>query len=262
MIKTALLAAFSYHRQTIVRTLGWGAALAVLAWAWQGVEMQPLRLVRGGTLLRLAGDFLPPDFRDWRNEIRALAVSVQMALWGTVLAVVLAVPLGLTGAATMAPWWLRQPLRGLMEGCRAVNELLFAMLFVLVVGIGPFGGVLALFVHSTGVLANLFAESVEAIDRRPAEGIRAAGANRLEEIVYGVIPQVLPAWIRSSLYCFDSNVRSAMAVGMVGAGGIGAVLREAVRALRFAETTAMMLLVVLAVALLHFASTTLRKRFL
>src|SRR3546814_19679303 len=98
------------------------------------------------------------------------------------------------------------------------------MLFVVVVGLGPFAGAMALFVHTTGILAKLFSEAVEAIDPQPVEGIRATGANAVEEVVYGVIPQVLPLWVSYSLYRFESNIRSAAVVGMVGAGGLGVVL--------------------------------------
>src|SRR5207237_7745415 len=128
--------------------------------------------------------------------------------------------------------------------CRAINEMVFAMLFVVAVGLGPFAGVMALFVHTTGVLAKLFAEAVEAIDPRPVEGIRATGANALEEIVYGVIPQVMPLWISYALYRFESNVRSASVVGMVGAGGIGVILYEVIRGFEYAQTCAVMLIII------------------
>src|SRR5690606_21259568 len=107
-----------------------------------------------------------------------------------------------------------------------INEMVFAMLFVVAVGLGPFAGVMALFVHTTGVLAKLFSEAVEAIDPGPVEGVRATGATSLQEIIFGVIPQVMPLWISYSLYRFESNVRSATVVGMVGAGGIGVILWE------------------------------------
>ncbi len=121
---------------------------------------------------------------------------------------------------------------------------------------------LALFVHTTGILAKLFSEAVEAIDPRPVEGIRATGANSLEEIVYGVIPQVLPLWISYSLYRFESNVRSATVVGMVGAGGIGVVLWEIIRGFYFAETCAVMIIVIASVSILDITSAHLRKLFI
>ena len=113
-----------------------------------------------------------------------------------------------------------------MDAFRAINELVFALVFVAAVGLGPLAGVLALTVHTTGTLAKLFSEAVEAIDPRPVEGIRATGRRICMEIVFGVIPQVLPLWISFSLYRFEANVRSATVLGIVGAGGIGMSLSE------------------------------------
>ena len=149
-----------------------------------------------------------------------------------------------------------------MDALRAINEMVFAMLFVVAVGLGPFAGVLAIFVHTTGILAKLFSEAVEAIDPRPVEGIRATGANVLEEILYGVIPQVIPLWVSYSLYRFESNVRSATVVGMVGAGGIGVVLWEVIRGFYFAQTCAVMLMIIVTVSLIDLLSAWLRRRFL
>ena len=133
------------------------------------------------------------------------------------------------------------------------------MLFIVAVGLGPFAGVLALWIHTNGVLAKLFAEAVEAIDPRPVEGIRATGANALEEILYGVIPQVLPLWISYALYRFESNVRSASVVGMVGAGGIGVVLHESIRGFDYAETSAILLIIIVSVTLIDVVSARVRR---
>jgi phosphonate transport system permease protein len=122
--------------------------------------------------------------------------------------------------------------------------------------------VLALFVHTTGVLAKLFSEAVEAIEPGPIEGVRATGASKLEEILYGVLPQVMPLWISYSLYRFESNVRSATVVGMVGAGGVGVLLWEAIRSFQFEQTAAIMLVVIVTVSLLDFASQFIRKKYI
>ena len=118
---------------------------------------------------------------------------------------------------------------------------------------------LALWIHTTGILAKLFSEAVESIDPRPVEGIRATGANALHEVIYGVIPQVLPLWISYSLYRFESNIRSATVLGIVGAGGIGTVLWEAIRGFYYAETAAVMIMIVVTVSLLDMLSQRLRK---
>jgi phosphonate transport system permease protein len=224
--------------------------------------MRPADLVRqSGNMTEYAASFFPPDFREWRYYLEEMVVTLQIALWGTALAVVCAVPLGLLSSTNIAPLWVRQPVRRLMDAARAINEMVFAMLFIVAVGLGPFAGVLALWVHTTGILAKLFSEAVEAIDPQPVEGIRATGANALEEILYGVLPQVLPLWISYSLYRFESNVRSASVVGMVGAGGIGVVLWEIIRGFQYAQTCAVMIIIVVTVSLIDLVSARIRQAF-
>jgi phosphonate transport system permease protein len=240
--------------------LAWGLVLAALIWAWQGAEIRLAELWRdSGNMATFASDFFPPDFQDWRIYLREMVITVHIAIWGTVLAVVCAVPLGLLSSENLVPSWVYQPVRRLMDACRAINEMVFAMLFIVAVGLGPFAGVLALWVHTTGVLAKLFAEAVEAIDPRPVEGVRATGASPLEEVIYGVIPQVLPLWISYSLYRFESNVRSASVVGMVGAGGIGVILHEVIRGFEYAQTSAVLLIIVASVTLIDLVSARIRQ---
>jgi phosphonate transport system permease protein len=234
--------------------------LALLAMSWKGADMRPLDLLRDSrNMAEYAASFFPPDFSQWRFYLWEMVITVQIALWGTALAVVCAVPLALLCSANIAPVWVRQPVRRVMDAARAINEMVFAMLFIVAVGLGPFAGVLALWVHTTGILAKLFSEAVEAIDPQPVEGIRATGANALEDILYGVIPQVLPLWISYSLYRFESNVRSASVVGMVGAGGIGVVLWEIIRGFQYAETCAVMIIIVVTVTVIDMISAQIRK---
>ncbi|MFM0322147.1 phosphonate ABC transporter, permease protein PhnE [Caballeronia glebae] len=241
--------------------LGWIVLIAVLGLSWTSADMRPLDLFgASGNMSQFARDFFPPDFTEWRTYAHEMIVTLAVAVWGTALALICAVPCGLLSAQNIAPAWISQPVRRLMDACRAINEMVFAMLFIVAVGLGPFAGVLALWVHTTGVLAKLFAEAVEAVDARPAEGVRATGASSLDEIVYGVLPQVLPLWISFALYRFESNVRSAMVVGMVGAGGIGVVLYEAIRSFDYAQTSAVMLIVIAIVSLIDLASAWVRER--
>jgi phosphonate transport system permease protein len=250
---------FSWSR--IAWHAGFLLAFAVLmAWAWRGARIDPLLLMsNAGNSLEFAGGFLKPNFHEWRDYVGEIAVTLHMALWGTLLAVVGAVPLGLLAAANVSPWWVRQPARRLLDALRAINEMVFALFFMVAVGLGPFAGTLALFVHTTGILGKLFSEVVESIDPRPVEGIRATGANRLEEIVYGVIPQVLPMWISYALYRFESNVRSASVVGMVGAGGIGFFLNESVRMYDYGATVVIMGMIVVTVVVIDVVSAQVRR---
>lgn len=248
------------QRRSLLTLLMWGALLALLAASWNGADMRPGALwADAGNMATYAASFFPPNFSDWRLYASEMVVTLQIALWGTFLAVVCAVPFGLMCSENIAPAWVYQPMRRLMDAARAINEMVFAMLFIVAVGLGPFAGVLALWVHTTGILAKLFAEAVEAIDPRPVEGIRATGASALEEIVYGVIPQVMPLWISYALYRFESNVRSASVVGMVGAGGIGVILWEIIRGFQYAETCALILIIIVTVSVIDVLSARIRK---
>ncbi|BEU03955.1 phosphonate ABC transporter permease [Agarivorans sp. OAG1] len=243
--------------------LFWAIAIAGLTWSWQGAEIAPMKIYNdAGNMAELASDFFPPDFTDINYYLEEMLVTLHIAIWGTIFSIFLSVPFGLMCAENMVPAWVYQPMRRLMDAARAINEMVFAMLFVVTVGLGPFAGVMALFIHTTGVLAKLFSEAVEAIDPGQVEGVRATGANKLEEIVYGVIPQVLPLWISFSLYRFESNVRSATVVGMVGAGGIGVILWESIRGFMFPQTCAVMIIIVVTVSLLDFISQRVRKLFI
>lgn len=241
---------------------GWGLFLAFMGWAWEGAEMAPLQLFKdSGNMATFAADFFPPNFRDWQLYLKEMIITVQIAVWGTVLAVICGVPLGLLSSSNIVPWWVYQPVRRVMDALRSINEMVFAMLFVVAVGLGPFAGTLALFMGTTGVLAKLFAEAVEAIDHGPVEGIRASGASSLQEIIFGVIPQVMPLWISYVLYRFESNVRSATVVGMVGAGGIGVLLWETIRGFEFQQSAAILLIIIAAVSLIDLMSQRLRRMF-
>ena len=185
-----------------------------------------------------------------------------MAIWATLLSVIFAIPFGLLSAENVTPWWIRHPVRRLMDTLRAINEFVFALIFVVAVGLGPMAGVLALWIHTTGILAKLFSEAVESIDHRPVDGITVTGASKIEEVLYGVIPQVIPLWISFALYRFESNVRSATVVGLIGAGGIGMALSENMRSFQYDQAGVILLIIVFAVIILDIISGFLRKAFL
>ena len=250
------------NKRSLTWYLTWGFIVVLLAASWQGADMRPVELFRDSSnMASYAADFFPPNFRQWRLYVDEMVVTLQIALWGTALAVITAVPMALLASSNIVPWWVYQPVRRLMDACRAINEMVFAMLFVVAVGLGPFAGVLALWIHTSGVLAKLFSEAVEAIDPQPVEGIRSTGASALHEIVYGVIPQVIPLWTSFTLYRFESNIRSASVVGMVGAGGIGVVLWEIIRGFQYAETCAVMIIIILSVSVIDLVSARIRQHF-
>jgi phosphonate transport system permease protein len=248
------------ERHGLIYYLGWALVFVVLAWAWNGAEIRPLGLINDSqNMATYAKDFFPPDFKDWKLYVKEMLVTIQIAIWGTLLAIVFAVPFGLLSSSNIVKPWVYQPVRRLMDAFRAINEMVFALLFIVAVGLGPFAGVMALFVHTTGTLAKLFSEAVEAVDRRPVEGIRVTGSHPIAEIIFGIIPQVLPLWVSYILYRFESNVRSASVVGMVGAGGIGVVLFEVIRGFEYQQTCAVLIILVVSVSIIDVISSYLRR---
>lgn len=242
----------------------WLGLAILLAWSWSGADMSRWTFLfsDAGNMGDYIKGFLSPNFAEWRYYLQEMLATIQIALWGTFLAAVLAIPFGILSARNIAPWYIVQPVRRLMDACRSIHELVFAVLFVVAVGLGPFAGVMALFVHTTGILAKLFSEAVEAIDARPVEAIRATGATRLQEVVFGVVPQVMPLWMSYALYRFESNVRAATVLGVIGAGGIGQVLFESIRGFYYAEASAMLIIMLVTVSLIDVISQQLRKLFL
>jgi phosphonate transport system permease protein len=245
------------------KLIAWGLLLALLAFSWRGAEMRPLDLFTNAqNMVEYGKGFFPPDFGEWRTYVQELIVTLEISLWGTAMAVVCAVPLGLLAASNLTPRRVHLPTRRFLDACRAINEMVFALLFCVAVGLGPFAGVLALWVHTTGVLGKLFSETVEAIDPQPVEGIRATGAHSIAVVAFGVVPQVTPLWMSYTLYRLESNVRAASVVGMVGAGGIGMVLWDVIRSFQYGATAAVLIMLLVTVSVIDLLSAQLRKHLI
>jgi len=244
--------------------LVWGGLALALLISAAPVELGklPLLFVNSGNIQEFAHDLLRPDFEHWRLYAAQMWLTVQIALWGTALAVLLAIPLGLLCARNIAPLWIQQPMRLLINLLRSVPDLVLGIIFIVAVGLGPFSGVMALAVNTGAVLAKLFSEAVEAIDPGPVEGVRATGATRLQEIVWGVIPQVGPHWTSYALYRFESNARSATVLGLIGAGGIGQTLFDSINGFQYRQTSAICVVIVIAVTLIDLLSQAMRQRLI
>jgi phosphonate transport system permease protein len=239
----------------------WLVLMGLLAWSWAPSEMFRVSALFTDwrNMAEFGRAFLHPNFHDWDSYLADMVVTIQIAIWGTTLAVFFGIPFAILSSANVCPQWVVQPVRRLMDACRAINEIVFALMFVVAVGLGPFAGVMALFIHNLGVFAKLFSEAVEAIDPRPVEGIRATGARRLQEVIFGVIPQVMPLWSSLTLYRLETNVRSATTLGIVGAGGIGQTLYESIRSFQYGQTAAQVIIVVATVMVIDLFSARLRK---
>ncbi|WP_396594311.1 phosphonate ABC transporter, permease protein PhnE [Brevundimonas sp. R86498] len=242
----------------------WGGVAVLLIYSIDDVNLGDLsRLFSNAENTRtFAAELLRPDFTDWRLFVEKMWETVQIALWGTFIAVFAAVPMGLAAARNVSPVWVVTPVRWIMNMLRSIPDLVIGLLFVVAVGLGPLPGVLAIALNTAGVLAKLFSEAVESIDKGPVEGVRATGATSLHEIVWGVIPQVAPLWTSFALYRFESNSRSATVLGLIGAGGIGQVLFDRMNAFDFRDVSAVVVIVVIAVTLIDMLSQAMRKRLL
>ena len=249
---------------TALDVLVWGGIGAVLIYSIGDVDLANLKnlVTNSANIQNFAQGLLKPDFSNWRLFVEQMWLTVQIALWGTFLAVFLAVPLGLAAARNIAPVWVVTPVRWIMNLLRSIPDLVIGLLFIVAVGLGPLAGVLAITLNTAGVLAKLFSEAVESIDKGPVEGVRATGASGLHEIVWGVIPQVAPLWTSFALYRFESNSRSATVLGLIGAGGIGQVLFDSMNAFDFSAVSAIVIVVVVAVTLIDMLSQAMRKRLL
>lgn len=242
--------------------LGLGAIAATLgAFAW--FEMTPARFFRGlAELGRVALLMLPPSPGERPMElVWALVETLAMAVAGTAIAALLAVPLGFLAArnvVSLAPF--RFGLRRVLDVLRGVDQLVWALIFVRAVGLGPLAGVLSIIVTDTGTLAKLYSEAVENADRRQVEGVIASGGGGMQAARFGLLPQAMPLMLSNALYVFESNVRSSTILGIVGAGGIGFQLSDRIRTLRWDEASFIILMILATVALIDAGSAALRRR--
>ncbi|MBD2213717.1 phosphonate ABC transporter, permease protein PhnE [Nostoc linckia FACHB-104] len=245
---------------TISRILFLVAIVSVLIFSYIQSEINFTLLSQGkDNMGEYIKSYFPPNFSDWKYYLSETIITISMGIWGTLMAAIAAVPLSILASNNMFPVWVVQFTRRLLDAMRAINEIVFALIFVVAVGLGPFAGVLALFVHTTGTLGKLFSEAVESIEPGPVEGIRATGANHIQEVIYGVIPQVLPLWTSFTLYRFESNVRSASVLGIVGAGGIGVSLYQSFGAFEYQKVCAILIILIVATGTIDVVSAKIRE---
>jgi phosphonate transport system permease protein len=248
--------------------LGWwvllpvvGASVAVLWWAGVGTHLSVSEFFNG---LPWIGDFigrmLPPNFAFMAKLVQPAIETVQIALWGTLLGIVIALPICFFAARNLTPHGIVfHSLRQVLNVMRGINEIILALIFVAAVGLGPFAGVLAIALHNAGILGKMFAEQIEEIDEGPLDALRAAGAGTLQRIVFGVLPQVMPDWIGIILYRFETNIRISTVLGMVGAGGIGYELIASMKLFAYEDTAACVLVILALVLVADLISSKLRE---
>jgi phosphonate transport system permease protein len=236
-------------------------AFAIYAYGLVHLNFSPARMLAGLHQLGwITMMMVPPDpGSSLPLYLKALGETLSIALLGTTLAALLALPVSLLAARNIVPSNVfRFPVRRLFDSIRGVDTLIWALVWINVVGLGPFAGVLAIAVSDFGAFGKLFSEAIEGADRREVEGIRASGGNALHEIRFGLLPQVLPVIAGQVLYFIESNTRSATIIGIVGAGGIGLQLAEQIRVLEWQKVSFLILMVLVAVAAIDWISSKLR----
>lgn len=232
-----------------------------LAWAAWDTGADPVRLARGVPwMLDFVRRMLPPDLRVLPAALAGALTTLEIALLGTAVAAVLALPLGFVSARNMAPAPLFHAARAVLNFFRSVDTLVYALVFVAAVGLGPFPGVLAVVAYTTTSLAKLYSEAIEGIDRGPVDAVTATGATRLQVMRFGVLPQVLPLFLSYVLYRLETNIRAATVLGFVGAGGIGFYLQTYLRMIDYPAASTVLLVTVAMVMAVDAVSSRLRER--
>lgn len=234
---------------------------AALAWVAWDTGTDPVRFARG---LPWMADFVrrmvPPDPAVLPAALAGAFKTVEIAVLGTAVSAALAVPLGLLSARNVVAPSVFYPARALLNFLRSIDTLVYALLFVAAVGLGPFPGVLAVVAYTTTSLAKLYSEAVEGIDPGPVDAVTATGATRLQVVRYAVLPQVAPLFWSYVLYRLESNIRAATVLGFVGAGGIGFYLQTYLRMIDYPAASTVLLVTVAMVMVVDFASARLRAR--
>ncbi|HFJ9439968.1 MULTISPECIES: phosphonate ABC transporter, permease protein PhnE [Bacillus] len=212
-------------------------------------------------MMDLLKEMVPPDWSYFQVITTAMLDTIRMAIIGTTLGAILAIPLALFAASNVfTSTFLYGPARLVLNFIRTIPDLLLAAIFVAIFGIGPLPGILALTFFSIGLVAKLLYESIESIDPGPLEAMTAVGANKIQWIVYGVIPQVKAHFVSYVLYTFEVNVRAAAVLGLVGAGGIGLYYDRTLGFLQYEQTASIIIYTLVVVLLIDYVSTLLREK--
>jgi phosphonate transport system permease protein len=235
---------------------------AILGQATFVAKARPQDLISGvAGMTDILRRSVPPDVSNLRAALGGVLETVDIALLGTAAAIVFSLPLAVLAAENVTPsrpFYLLA--RGTIAITRAVPDLVWALLFVTAVGLGPFPGVLALSVHSIGMLGRLFAETIEDIDMGPVHALTITGANRVQIVTHAIVPGLLPSFIGISLYRLDENVRSSLVLGFVGAGGIGFLILTAMNLFRYREVATLLILTFVLVMAVERMSAAIRGR--
>jgi phosphonate transport system permease protein len=243
------------------RAIAWLVlASGLFFYGLSSLEMTFARIFGGlGQLGKMVVLMLPPDAGRFPIYVYAMLETLAIALLGTLSAAVVAFPLGFLAARnTTLNRVVQFFARRSFDTLRGVDILIWALIWINVVGLGPFAGVLALFMSDLGVFGKLFSEAIEAADNKPVEGVVSTGGTSTASVRFGILPQLMPVLMSQVLYQFESNTRSASIIGIVGAGGIGLILSEQIRTLELQQMAFVILMILLTVSVIDYFCSKIR----
>ena len=249
----------------VLKVGSWAIIVAYLLYSVHLFEFSKLLTASDRAWMLLTRMVVWQDMATWNygNIYTGIAQTIAMAFLGTLLGTIFALGLGFLAAKnTMPIGVVRHAVRRLLDVFRGVDGVVWGLVFVRAVGLGPLAGVLAIFISDMGNLAKLYSEAIENIDRKQVEGVRATGADSARIIRFGYLPQIFPVFLSLSLYSFESSTRSATILGRVGAGGIGMIIIERFRAGLFDQVAFVVLNVLVVIAIIDWGSGKIRKRFI
>lgn len=233
--------------------------------AFESTEFKPALLIDGAQGMgRFLAEAFPPDL-NWdkvlKPSLEATLVTLWIGLLGTTLSIPTALLLAALASETTSPHpVVYQAARAILSFFRAVPDVVFALIFVTAVGLGPFAGVLALICHNTGVMGKLWAEAMEESDQGPVQALASAGASKLQQTFHASIPLVVPQFVGLLLYRFDVNVRSSLVLGLVGAGGVGLLINQAIKSFQFDQMLTHIIVVLVLIVAVDRASAMIRRK--
>ncbi|MDR2661205.1 MAG: phosphonate ABC transporter, permease protein PhnE [Lactobacillaceae bacterium] len=209
----------------------------------------------------ILGKMMKPDWSFFPRIWEPLLETIRMALVGTLVGSVIAVPVAMLSASNVTkPAVVRSITRFISNLIRTLPDLLLAAVFVAIFGFGPFAGILTLIIFSFGQMAKLLYEAIETIDKGPIDALETAGANKVQVIAFAIFPQVLNTFLSNFLYTFEVNIRSSTVIGYVGAGGIGMLLQTVIKMFRYDQAGVIILAILVIVVLIEFLSNYVRSK--
>lgn len=238
------------------------AALGLTIWSAWGIGFEPLEILQdAGRGLVIIADVLTPNLAFFPQTIEPFIQTFQMAVIASIVGCAIGLPLAFLASRVTAPnRWVLWIDRAVLNVVRALPDLLYAMIFVAALSIGPTAGILALILFNIGVMAKLLSETVDAVDRGPLEAAQAAGASHIQTVSSSVLPQVMPNYVAFALYIFELNIRASTVIGIVGAGGIGMLLNTQIQFGLWSNVGLIIFEIFVFVLLIELASTRIRRR--